>query len=126
MSSRTSATWPPPGPACSAWPSCWPRSTPASPCCWPGWCSASGCAGCSGPASDSPRSASCSSRHEPPFPGEREPADASGCLRLVRLLRRRVLDATPAGGPAEEEEEEEEEEEDRACPVRHPPVGVAE
>ena len=41
----------PPGLACSAWQSCSPRSTPESPCCWPGRCSASGCAGPSGPAS---------------------------------------------------------------------------
>ena len=35
-SSRTSATSRPPEPACSAWRSCWPRSTPGSRCCWPG------------------------------------------------------------------------------------------
>ena len=42
---RTSAMWRPPGPARSAWPWCWPRCTPGSPCCWPGSCSASGCGG---------------------------------------------------------------------------------
>src|SRR5215831_5234760 len=65
MSSRTSATWQPPGPACSAWPSCWPRSTPGSPYYWPEWYSANGCAGYNELALGSPRSASCSSQHEP-------------------------------------------------------------
>src|SRR5215470_6898702 len=64
MSSRTSATSRPPEPACSAWQSCWPRSTQGSPCCWPGWYSASGYAGYSGPASPSPGSASFLSPHE--------------------------------------------------------------
>ena len=35
-SPRTSATSRRPGPASSALPSCWPRSTPQSPCCSPG------------------------------------------------------------------------------------------
>src|SRR5215831_4580331 len=64
MSSRTSATSRPPEPACSAWRSCWPRSTQGSPYCWPGSYSASGCTGYSGPASASPRSASFWSPHE--------------------------------------------------------------
>src|SRR6516162_5548925 len=71
MSSRTSATSQPPGSACSAWPSCWPRSTPGSPCCWPEWYSANGCAGYSELALGSPRSASCSSQHEPHQPFNR-------------------------------------------------------
>src|SRR5215813_2879494 len=64
MSSRTSATLQPPDPACSAWQSCSPRSTPGSPCCWPGLYSANGSAGSSGSASASPRSASFLSPHE--------------------------------------------------------------
>ena len=73
-SPRTSATSRRPGPASSALPSCWPRSTPQSPCCSPGWCSASGCAGSSGQASASPRSASSSSQHERTASNTQNPA----------------------------------------------------
>jgi drug/metabolite transporter (DMT)-like permease len=81
-SSPTSATWRRPGPARSGWPWCWPRSTRGSRCCWPGWCLASGCAGCSGPASRSPRSGSCWSPCER-GPGSGAGAHRAGALRLV-------------------------------------------